>query len=58
VTKGKIVEKASKEIEEKSAVQSATGGTMNPFAAKRLSLLLNNVVKEYESRFGKLKIEA
>ncbi len=31
---------------------------LSPFAAKRLSLLLNNVVKEYESRFGKLKIEA
>jgi hypothetical protein len=30
---------------------------MNPFAAKRLSVLLNNTVKEYESRFGELKIE-
>ncbi len=30
---------------------------MNPFAAKRLSLLLNNIMKEYESRFGELKID-
>ena len=30
---------------------------VNPFAAKRLSLLLNNIVKEYESRFGQLQIE-
>jgi len=31
---------------------------VSPFAAKRLSLLLNSVVKEYESRFGTLNIEA
>jgi hypothetical protein len=30
---------------------------LNPFAAKRLSMLLNNIMKEYESRFGELKIE-
>ena len=30
---------------------------LNPFAAKRLSLLLNNIMKEYESRFGLLPIE-
>jgi hypothetical protein len=30
---------------------------ISPFAAKRLSLLLNGVVKEYESRFGTLNIE-
>ena len=27
---------------------------MSPHAAKRLSILLGNVLKEYESRFGKL----
>ncbi|WP_417225275.1 DUF3467 domain-containing protein [Amphritea sp.] len=27
---------------------------VSPFAAKRLSLLLNGVVEEYEKRFGKL----
>ena len=30
---------------------------LNPFAAKRLSLVLNNVIREYESRFGTLQIE-
>ncbi len=30
---------------------------LNPFAAKRLSVVLNNVLREYESRFGKLQIE-
>lgn len=30
---------------------------LSPFAAKRLSLLLNNIIKEYESRFGELKLE-
>ena len=31
---------------------------LNPFAAKRLSILLNNVMQEYEKRFGALPIEA
>jgi hypothetical protein len=31
---------------------------LNPLAAKRLSLLLGNVVKEYESRFGELAVDA
>ena len=31
---------------------------LNPYAAKRLSLLLNNVVNEYESRFGEIGLEA
>jgi len=30
---------------------------ISPFAAKRLSLLLNNVVSEYESRFGALNLD-
>jgi len=30
---------------------------VSPFAAKRLSLLLGAVVKEYESRFGVLNVE-
>lgn len=30
---------------------------LNPFAAKRLSRLLNNIMKEYENRFGKINIE-
>jgi len=31
---------------------------LNPYAAKRLSLLLNNVIGEYESRFGEIGLEA
>lgn len=30
---------------------------LNPFAAKRLMLLLNNVMGEYEKRFGALHLE-
>lgn len=30
---------------------------LSPFAAKRLMLLLNNIVTQYENRFGKLNIE-
>ena len=30
---------------------------LNPFAAKRLSVLLNNIMGEYENRFGKLSVE-
>ena len=30
---------------------------LSPFAAKRLNLLLSNVLDEYESRFGRLDVE-
>ena len=30
---------------------------LSPFAAKRLSLLLNNTIKDYETRFGALDID-
>ncbi len=30
---------------------------LSPFAAKRLAVLLNNVVREYEKRFGSLTID-
>jgi hypothetical protein len=30
---------------------------LSPYAAKRLSVLLSNVVNQYEQRFGKLNIE-
>ena len=30
---------------------------MNPFAAKRLSILLGRIVAEYEARFGALDLE-
>lgn len=31
---------------------------LNPYAAKRLMILISNVVGQYEQRFGTLKIEA
>jgi len=31
---------------------------ISPYAAKRMSMLLGNVVKEYENRFGPLNVEA
>ena len=31
---------------------------ISPYAAKRLSMLLDNVVQEYEKRFGTLNIDA
>jgi len=31
---------------------------LNPYAAKRLHSLLQRVLKEYEARFGELKLEA
>lgn len=30
---------------------------LNPYAAKRLAMALNNVMEEYETRFGELKID-
>lgn len=38
-------------------VQLSDRVVLNPYAAKRLSLLLNNVMGEYEKRFGKLEID-
>ena len=37
-------------------VQLSDRIVMSPFAAKRLALLLNNVLADYESKFGKLDI--
>jgi hypothetical protein len=31
--------------------------TLNPYAAKRLALLLMNTMTEYEKRFGELKLD-
>jgi hypothetical protein len=31
---------------------------LSPFAAKRLSILLNSTVRDYESRYGDLDVEA
>ncbi len=37
-------------------VQLSDRIVMSPFAAKRLSLLLNNVLADYEKRYGKLEL--
>jgi hypothetical protein len=37
-------------------VQLAERVILSPFAAKRLALLLNNVIQQYESRFGQLEL--
>ena len=39
-------------------VQLSDRIVLSPFAAKRLSLLLNNVLRDYESRYGVLEVEA
>lgn len=31
---------------------------LNPFAAKRMALLLRNIVRQHESRFGEIQLEA
>jgi len=38
-------------------VQLSDRIVLSPFAAKRLAVLLNNVMRDYESRFGALELE-
>lgn len=44
--------------EQEVKVQLSDRIILSPFAAKRLSLLLDNVVSQYESRFGALTVAA
>ena len=37
-------------------IRLANRVVMSPYAAKRLSLILNNVIEGYEKRFGELKL--
>lgn len=39
-------------------VQLSDRIVLSPFVAKRLSIVLNNVIRDYESRYGKLDVEA
>jgi hypothetical protein len=39
-------------------IQLSDRVVLSPFAAKRLQVLLGNVLREYESRFGALEIDA
>jgi hypothetical protein len=45
---------AWKGSEEEVKVELSDRVILSPFAAKRLALLLNNVVTQYEARFGSL----
>ena len=47
---------AWKGSEQEVTVQLSDRVILSPFAAKRLSLLLTNVVAQYESRFGSLDV--
>ena len=47
---------AWKGSEQEVTVQLSDRIILSPFAAKRLSLLLDNVVAQYESRFGSLDV--
>ncbi len=38
-------------------VQLSDRIVLSPFAAKRLSILLNNILQDYEKRYGKLDVE-
>ena len=37
-------------------IQLADRVVMSPFVAKRLSLLLDNVIKDYEKKYGEMKM--
>jgi hypothetical protein len=39
------------------AIQLSDRMVLNPYAAKRLLVLLSRIVKEYENRFGVLKLD-
>ena len=39
-------------------VQLSDRIVLSPFVAKRLSIVLNNVIRDYESRYGTLDVEA
>jgi hypothetical protein len=44
---------AQKEV----TVQLSDRIVLSPFVAKRLALLLNNVIRDYESKYGALEVE-
>ncbi len=43
--------------QKKVTVQLSDRIVLSPFAAKRLAVLLNNVMRDYESRFGAMEFE-
>ncbi len=42
--------------QEEVTIQLADRVVLSPFVAKRLSLLLNNVIRDYETKYGSLDI--
>ncbi len=42
--------------QEEVTIQLADRIVLSPFVAKRLSLLLNNVVRDYETKYGSLDV--
>jgi hypothetical protein len=45
-------------VQKEMTVQVSDRIVLSPFVAKRLSILLQNVVRDYESRYGQLDIGA
>ena len=52
------VNQAWKGDEDGLTIQLTDRIILSPFAAKRLSLLLDNVLQQYEARFGSLEVTA
>ena len=50
------INKAWERTAEEVQVQLTNRVILSPFAAKRLSMLLNNVLQQYESRFGVMNV--
>ena len=44
-------------IQKEMTVQISDRIVLSPFVAKRLSIVLNNVIRDYESRYGTLDVE-
>jgi hypothetical protein len=42
--------------QEEVTIQLADRVVLSPFVAKRLSMLLNNVIKDYETKYGALDV--
>ena len=51
------INQAWNQAQKEVTVQLTDRIIVSPFAAKRLHLLLGNIVREYESRFGALDLE-
>jgi hypothetical protein len=57
-TREEVVNQAWNRGQKEVTIQLTDRIVISPYAAKRMSMLLGNVVAEYEKRFGALNIEA